>query len=134
MSRQPKISFNIDDDLLREIKLIGVSLSHPSMSKTIQYLLEKAVYLEKENVMASSTQLFLKEELNKLSQTLSEQITYAMEEGNSSAIERIEDSIAKSNRIALASLIATTLAVSTNDDEANEIREEVLQAAYKIEG
>ena len=134
MNEQTKVSFNIDTKLYQEIKNLGVSLSHSSTTETINYLLRKGVFLEKEDVLASQTQLYFREELDKLTQKLSDQISFSLEDIDIPTLDNLERLSSRANKIALANLIATSNAVANNPEEAIEIREEALQGAYSIEG
>lgn len=133
MAHQKKVSLNIDDDLLREIDHISVNLSHSSRSQTIQYLLKKAVYQEKEKIIGSTVELFIKEGSDKLSQKLSEENSFVLEELFSNVVDQINSKIKRSEKLALASFITISNAVASTEEEANEIREEAIKAAYSIE-
>lgn len=130
-SNQKKISLNIDINLYNEIKAISESNSHPSLSRTITKLLTKAVYLEKENIYASTVQDFVRQEIEKLSQKVAEEITFATEEINRESIDLFLNEIHKSKCISLANLIALTNTVAVTNEEAEDMRKESLTEAFE---
>ena len=132
MARQ-RISLKLDDKLLEEIAVIGAKRSDPSRTETITYLLNKAVYIENEKVMASTVQLYIQEALDNLASKLVEQIEFTLEEIDSEKTQILEDLVKRSNVVSLANLLLISNSELYGDYETNSVREEALRLAKDIE-
>lgn len=128
-----KISLNIQEDVLNEVKQIGVKLSHSTLSETLNYLLTKAVYLEKEDIIASTVQNYFRGELNRFREEIIDKISLSIEEVIQEQTEELNAQAIKDNKIIyLANLIIASEATTLTDEEAVEVRENALQEAYLL--
>ena len=127
------ISLKLDDKLLKEIAVIGAKRSDPSRTETITYLLNKAVYIENEKMMASTVQLYIQEALDNLASKLAEQIEFTLEEIDSDKTLMLEDLVKRSNVVSLANLLLISNSGLYDDYETNSVREEALRLAKDIE-
>lgn len=126
-----KVTANIEEPLYKELSALSAELEHKSISQTLNYLLERAIYTEREKTFAPLMRTFIKNELDNYTNTLDAKLEYMAEEVLGALEERVVHLLYSNTKLALAALIASTWAVTTDEEDAAEIQQRALNIAFE---
>ena len=128
-----KVTANIDEEIYKELSSLSAELEHGSVSKTLNYLLEKALYTEREKTFAPLMRTFIKEELDNYTSQLDTKLEYISEEIYSELEEKVTHLLYTNNKFALATLVASSWACTADEKDANQIQKLALEKAFNAQ-
>lgn len=126
-----KINSYVTKDTYDKILMIGKKLNRSSVSDTVEYLLNKAIFQELESCYSNEIRQIIKEELLMQRLDLEESIHYATQDASEQQNNTLLTLLNNTNINAMAALLGIIEALSEDYDE-KQLYQELTENARKL--